>query len=765
MALSLAACGGSSTTTTTATDTTTTDTTTTVVATPFTLTPLVDIASESQAANGALASSFRFTSGNDVVNGMSATMASTDTLIDGSTTDVDVLNITGTAATAVTTVNIETVNFNAASGSPTLDASTLSGVKTINVSGTVATTVDNQASSAVVNLDGYTRILTIDETNYSGTTAAGNADVANIGVSGTTHGTTAATQSNITFIADNASVLETVNIASTGTAANDFTVVGGTNVTLAVVNITGATDANVRVSHADITGLTLDASTATGTVSATIDREGATTTATNVNLFNGIDNIILTDSSAPAVGGDGGSLLGLTVGQTVTFASNMNASSLGFSSTAGASDTATVILDNGTAATATSVAQIDVQNVETLTIQSSGFATSTSTTAVNLIDDLIGDASSITVSGDTSLNLDLNIDAPASGSRTVTVDASSNTAFVDMVAAANAKVGYSLTGTAGADILTVNAIGGTLVGGAGADVLTGGAGADTINAGAGNDEVNASGGADTITLGAGKDTIDLDATAPGTTAVAHVIITGDADATATSVAAQDDYIVTVNGQSYKIDVAANSDTGQDITGDFVTAHAAAILADHGVTVTQTAAAATTGLTFTGAATGAQFTASAAFIDNGVSTATGGGVTVSGVLGSSDTQFTVTDFGSTDVIDTVTLSNMGAGGYYEGAVASSTAGTAYGVMVITDQAYATADALEDVIAAKNTYTTDTVDDVLVVFLNSTTGKAEAFIDGSIDSGETIVAADKVITFDNITSLTDLAAVMSTESFVI
>jgi hypothetical protein len=84
-----------------------------VVATPFTLTPLVDIASESQAASGALASSFRFTSGNDVVNGMTATMAATDTLIDGSTTDVDVLNITGTGSTAITTVNIETVNLNA----------------------------------------------------------------------------------------------------------------------------------------------------------------------------------------------------------------------------------------------------------------------------------------------------------------------------------------------------------------------------------------------------------------------------------------------------------------------------------------------------------------------------------------------------------------------------------------------------------------------------------------------------------------------------
>ena len=107
MALSLAACGSDD-DTSASTDTTTTTTVTAPAA--FDLTPLTDIASTTQALNGSLASDFRFTSGNDTVNGMTATMAAADTLLDGSTADNDVMNVTITGATA-TTVNIETINL------------------------------------------------------------------------------------------------------------------------------------------------------------------------------------------------------------------------------------------------------------------------------------------------------------------------------------------------------------------------------------------------------------------------------------------------------------------------------------------------------------------------------------------------------------------------------------------------------------------------------------------------------------------------------
>ena len=627
MAVTLAACGGSSTTPAPAAPTPVAPVTpaTPVAADPFTLTPLVDIASASQAANGALASSFRFTSGNDVVNGMSATMASTDTLIDGSTTDADVINITGTGATAITTVNIETVNFAATSGTPNLDASAMTGVTTVNVTGSVAATVDNVASAATINLAGYTRILTIDDTNYNGTTAAGNADVLNVGVSGTTWGTTAATQSGITLVSDNASTLETLNIASTGTAANDFTLDASTNVTLSTVNVTGSTAATIRAATGDLSGLTFNATTA-GDVTLVIDRTGATTNATNANLWTGVDNLMLVDSATPGVGGDGGSVSGLKVGQRITFADDFNASVLSFSNATGSADTATIVLDNETAATDTDVAQINAQNIETLVITSSGFATSTSTTAVNLIDDLVGDATTITVGGDTSLDLDLNIDAATSGTRTVVVDASTNTAFVNIEAAAGAgatsaiTVAYNITGTAGNDTLALNAIGGTLSGGAGNDTLTGSALNDTISTGAGTDTVFATTGTDAVTFGAGVDTIvfgesDVAASAQTTTLQTDGMDIGN-------------LTVSVNGNIYQTVFATDADT---TVANFVTQHAAAILANAGVTVTAVTNAAEDILNFVGAAAGTSFTASANYFDATVAEAATA-VTVAGVAG-------------------------------------------------------------------------------------------------------------------------------------
>jgi hypothetical protein len=379
-------------------------------------------------------------------------MLATDTLIDGSTTDVDVLNITGTGATAITTVNIETVNLNAASGTVVLDASAISAVNNVNVSGAVASEVDNVSAAASINLDGYTRILTINDTEYTGTAAAGNADVLNVSVSGATHGFSAATNSGITLITDNASTLETLNIASNGSAANDFTLdATDATTTLSVVNMTGTAAATVRVANADLTGLTFNG-TAAGDVTLVVDREGATTSSTNANLWSGIDNLMMVDSATPAVGGDGASVSGLTVGQKVTLADDFNATVLAFSGATGTTDTATIVLDNETASTDTDVASIDIQNIETLTVQSSGNSASTSTTAENLIDDLVGDATTITVTGDTSIDLDLNIDAAASGARSVTVDASANTAFVDIEAAAGAggtaaeDSSYSITG-------------------------------------------------------------------------------------------------------------------------------------------------------------------------------------------------------------------------------------------------------------------------------------------------------------------------------
>jgi len=90
------------------------------------------------------------------------------------------------------------------------------------------------------------------------------------------------------------------------------------------------------------------------------------------------------------------------------------------------------------------------------------------------------------------------------------------------------------------------------------------------------------------------------------------------------------------------------------------------------------------------------------------------------------------------------------------------------MVITDQSYAGFGTAEAAIAARlddagnNNASTD---DVVFVFLNSTTGTAQMFFDVDVDSDNNVDAADQIATFSNITNLTDLAAAFSADSFVI
>jgi hypothetical protein len=679
-----------------------------------------------------------------------------------------VMAITASAAmNAMTAANIETVNVNFAAGTPTAVFTNFSGLDTVNVAGTVAGTVTDatDAGATSVSITDMTRVITInDSTGLGGTTTTADAETLSVTVSGLSHGSTTATQSGITLTAANTGAnetLEVLNITSAGTVANDFTLnAADVDVTLATVNLLGDVDLTARILHAGVTGITVVGTANTATTDVIIDRNGATTTATNVSTFAGIDTISMVDSTSPAVGGDGATLSGLKSGQTVKIMDDHNASTLGFSGVTGASDSATVILDNETAATDLDIASIDIQNVETLTIQSSGIAASVSTTAENLIDDLTGDATTITVSGDSSLNLDLNIDAPASGSRVVTVNASTNTAFVDMVAAANTSVSYSLTGTAGADILTLNASGGTLAGGAGADALTGGTGADTMDGGAGIDTFTMSTGADTLTGGAGNDIYDINADG-GVTVVVQVSTSADLDSGKTSVAADDDVVAVVNGISYRMDILTNGDTGNDIAVDFVTEHATAMLAATGVTLTSTGVVTGVGkLLFTGAADGTAFTARTFYDDNAVRVAQAVAATTTAVTGVTQTA-TITDFAVGDSIDTAGLTLVGTE-YYEGAIASATAGTVYGAIVITDVGYANfGDAENAVQAVLGTGT----EDALMIFYNTTLGYAEAYFDTNTSADNDVVASDNMIDLTGITSLTELAATMSSASFTL
>ena len=158
-----------------------------------------------------------------------------------------------------------------------------------------------------------------------------------------------------------------------------------------------------------------------------------TTAALNATSYSGIDNFIMVDST---VTGDAASITGITDGQKVTIADDMDATTLTVSGAAVGAEKAsvTVVLDNETASVDLDVANITIDNVTTLNLESSGFSTSTATgTGENSTGTLDGDFTTITITGDTSLDTVLDIDGAGSAettARTVTVDASANTAFV-----------------------------------------------------------------------------------------------------------------------------------------------------------------------------------------------------------------------------------------------------------------------------------------------------------------------------------------------
>jgi hypothetical protein len=542
-----------------------------VVETPvgnlFNMTPLDDVASSTTAVNGAIQSDFRFTSiaGGDTVNGITASIQANDTLLDPSTTDADVINITSTGAmNAMTAVSIETANVTMASGAATAVFTNFTGLSAVNVSGSVAGTVTNAGTATIASND-YTRILTV-EADLSGTAALSTSNTIDMSISGASYGTTVATQS--VLLIDNTDAgtdtVETLNIASNGSAANVFYLNASADTDFEAVNITGSAGATVRMDHADATGITIAAATNTGDVDLSIDRQGATTTATNLLNVGGAETITLRDSTA---GGDTANLTGVASGQSIVLSTDFTGATI---SMAGAARTAqaatiTVELDNSTASTDVDIAgNLDIQDTATINIISNGNPSTATAGTVENAFTLVGDASTVTLTGDTQIDATLNIDsAGATGltARAVSVDASAmtGTAYVELAAAASALVSYTMVGTANSDELVANAAGSSLTGGDGNDTLTGGAGGDTILGGAGIDAINAGAGTNTVTVGAGVDTItfgDADiAVAAGVDTITIGAITG--------MTAADTVAVTIAGVTKTYTMTAATVAGND----------------------------------------------------------------------------------------------------------------------------------------------------------------------------------------------------------
>ena len=268
-----------------------------------------------------------------------------------------------------------------------------------------------------------------------------------------------------------------------------------------------------------------------------LDTNGNITT--NAANWTGVDNIMLRDSATAAA--NSSTLNGLKSDQNIVVQNSVTTLTPNLQGATFSTFKAGADLElNGTSTTAgVTVTTYNAQNVTGLDLVSTGLASSTSTTAANTISNLDGDFTTITITGDTSLAItDLDVEAvqtatAATTARAVVVDASAMTgnAFLSTTASADAKVSYTITGTANADTIVGNASGNTLNGLAGADTLTTGAGADTVDGGDGADQIDMSGGGDTLTGGAGNDTYDLDITDSAAVAqVGTLTITSDANA-------------------------------------------------------------------------------------------------------------------------------------------------------------------------------------------------------------------------------------------
>ena len=734
-----------------------------------------------------MANPFVFTEANDTVNASVSTVNDADILLDSSTTDSDVLNVTGGTGTA-TIANIETINLTAPVAS-VLQMDKITGVKSVNLTGTNTITVDGFAASTfqeTFGISDITRVVTLKPNVLDGTADLGTAEAINVSVSGLSYGGTTATQSGIlvdTTTANSSGVLEVLNIASEGDAANSFSLGFDTGESVATLNVTGSQAATIVGATSQFTGVTVDGSESAG-LSLMLDRAGATTTSLNAANFNSVSNIILIDST-PTGTADQASIASMQDGQVVTLGSNFATTNTmtfkGATYTAPKAST-TLVLDNIAATPAgITLTSLDIQNVTALNVVSNGHAASTSTTGANVIDSLVGDFSTITITGDTSIEIDLAIEAKqtatSTSARAVTINASGLTgkAFVNFTeTAANSKVSYKITGTDNKDSITLNASGGAITAGAGNDVIAGGAGIDTIDLGAGDDTYTVSTGADTLTLGDGKDTVDIDSTGNAAGSEIQTLTvtfgtTGIAAADASMVANVRGEIITwlhdvdqatdVTKAADEMDAALKASDGF-LNGDF--------------TITQSSGALT--LTFDSdlgnvAAVGLWKVGDDATTSDQtetIGTATNGTIftnaTTTAGVSAADVATEITDFAKGDVLDLAGALTSTAVSYHEGLESGVTGATGDEdtIIVLLDPAgFANIGAAED---AYDATAHDGIDGI-VVFMNSTLGYAQLAIDNDMGVDGGLADSAVLINFTGITTIAQMAAAFSVDSFTI
>ncbi|MFY0613153.1 MAG: DUF4214 domain-containing protein [Hyphomicrobiaceae bacterium] len=383
-------------------------------------------------------------------------------------------------------------------------------LKTVTVSGSASYRQDDALGAAVTSADASGTTGTLEVTSGAATTAiTGGSGDDNVTINGLAYSGSAKLDggagTDILAIND-----DTATVFTTAAKANisnfETLEVSGANKTFDFAALTG------------LTGLIINTATA-----ATINNLSTTVAASGITVA-GV--------------------------QTTSLAVNVKDAT-----DVGTTDTLKITLDNETADTAVTVADLRADGVETLNIVSEGAGTNTNTVDIGTeTNDVVG----INVSGSSKINV--TDEGDIAGQQIV--DASAATGNVSVIFDADTE-GTAITGGAGDDVLEANS---------GADVIKGGAGKDTITF------ENSTTNGDTLSGDAGNDIFKM-AADTAATITTHTITDFDSGASNSAVDTLQFSLAALEGLTTVtdlVDTSANSSAATDGTVATLTADAAAV---------------------------------------------------------------------------------------------------------------------------------------------------------------------------------------------
>lgn len=416
----------------------------------FTLTAGTDIVSASSSNIPGATTTF-FTSGSDTVTGGAGTVNNGDILVDGSTTDTDVLNAQLIGAyTPANLTNIETLNFELLANSA-IDLTNAAGYNTIGLTGAGRTaTITNLNEGRTINVNSNNMIVDLQ----ARTAAANNAATVNLnGVTGVTLNATGGSDIDVLTLA----IGSTTN---TMTLGHDFSAAGDQ------ITVTGTGNLTISATEAIATGVRI-AGTTPANFTLAVD-DSANNNGITLNLANvtGLDNLTLTDGAAS----NAITLQNVNSGVTTTFANEVGTVSV--DGTNSVSDTHTLVI--GGTSTTDRVGDITTTDLATLNVNLGTLASATEAFTINM-GNVAGTQSLVFGASNVGVNLTVtNAEVVNASALTGTFTIGTNNSATAMQITGSATAVNSIVGSAQTDQITL---------GTAADVITMTDGDDTINLG------------------------------------------------------------------------------------------------------------------------------------------------------------------------------------------------------------------------------------------------------------------------------------------